>query len=176
MHMKQLLTFVFLFSALISFSQQQSKAELIKELSGILNKASGVNWKSSELTTTIKSQTATESQVTTLVYRKGYAEGSGSVDKEYTNVYLLSWDSLKKSSTMPPSNKKFALSGCSESGNYCSFQLSFKPYSLKSIEYNSQEDYSSYNTWFDVYVRKEDQEKFFACLQKLYKVLHPNEN
>ncbi len=173
--MKQLLTFVFLFSALISYSQQQSKAELIKELAAILNKASGINWKSSELTTTIKSQTATESQVTTLVYRKGYSEEDGTVDKVYTNIYLVSWDSLQKSSTVAPANKKFAMSGCSETGNYCSFQLSFKPYSLKTIEYNHQEDYSSYNTWFNVYVRKEDQEKFFACLQKLYKVLHPNE-
>lgn len=175
MHMKQLLTFVFLFSASISYSQQQSKAELIKELSAILNKASGISWKSSELTTTIKSQTATESQVTTLVYWKGYSEEAGSVDKVYTNVYLLSWDSLQKSSTVPSLNKKFSLPDCLESQDYCSFQLSFKPYSLKSIEYDNQEDYSSYNTWFEVYIRKEDKEKFFACLQKLYKVLHPTE-
>jgi hypothetical protein len=173
--MRKLLTLILLLVTSMSYSQQQSKADLIKELSGILNKAAGISWKSDELTTTIQSQTASETQITTMVYRKGYSEGSGSVDKVYTNVYLISWDSLKKSATTPPTSKKFSLSGCSESGNYCSFQLSFKPYSLKSIEYGTQSDYSSYNTWFDVYVKKEDQEKFFACLQKLYKLLHPKE-
>ncbi len=173
--MKKVLTLIALLISGFTYSQQRSKTDLIKELSGILNNAAGISWKSSELITTIKSQTATENQLTILVQKKGYAEGSGSVDKIYTNLYLISWDSLQKQSTKPPVSKKFSLSGCSESQNYCSFQLSFKAYSLKSIEYDSISDYSSYNTWFDVYVRKDDQEKFFSCLQKLYKLLHPNE-
>lgn len=173
--MKRIFSLSLLLTTYISYSQQQPKAELIKELSGILNKAAGISWTSSELTTTIKSQTASERQITTVIHRKGYAEGTGSIDKSYTNVYTLTWDSLKKTSTNPPTGKKFSLSGCSETNNYCVFQLSFKPYSLKSVEYDVSSDYSSYNTWFEVYVKKEDQEKFFACLQKLYKLLHPNE-
>jgi len=166
--MKYFFTVLIGISLASAASSQSNKDSLLRELSGILEKAAGAAWKDQSLTKTIVKQTLSGNTITLVLKEKGYFLDEA-IDRTITTTYRFVWDSLKKISTQLPDNP-FVLSGCSEADNYCQYQLNFPDRQVSRSRDNGK---SETTNWFYVYMRPADKDRYFTCLQKLYAVLHP---
>lgn len=149
-------------------SAQDTKEALVKELSGILEKVAGTTWKQDGVTHTLVRQSADLKGVNQVIKENGYYFDE-KIDETTTYKYSFSWDSLSKVSTTPPKGR-FVLAGCDENAGYCYYQLNFPSKALYADK-NGKED--KYRSWFYVYIRKEDKDRYFQLLQKLYQLMHP---
>jgi hypothetical protein len=166
--MKHFFTVLICISMAGAAGAQSHKDSLLRELSGILEKAAGTSWKDQSVTKTIVKQTLSGNTITLVMKEKGYFLDEA-IDRTTTTTYRFVWDSLKKISTQLPDNP-FVLAGCSEADNYCQYQLSFPDKQVSRSRDNGKPETAN---WFYVYMRPADKDRYFACLQKLYAVLRP---
>jgi len=149
-------------------ASQSRKDSLLRELSGILNKAAGAGWKDQTVTKTIVTQTLSGNSITLVLKEKGYFLDEA-IDRTTTTTYRFVWESLNKISVRPPDNP-FSLAGCNKADNYCKYQLNFPDKQVSLSRNNGKPETTS---WFYVYIRPADKERYFACLQQLHAVLNP---
>lgn len=168
--MKHFFTILICTGITIAAGAQPRKDSLLRQLSGILDKAAGATWKDQSLTKTIVKQTLSGNTITLVIKEKGYFLDEV-IDRTTTTTYRFVWDSLNKISIRPTDNP-FVLSGCSEANNYCRYQLNFPDKQVSRSRSNGKPETAS---WFYVYIRPADKDRYFTCLQKLYAVLHPGQ-